>query len=64
MMELYRCANCTALFEKPDVYEWKEEMSGDGWAWETFREYYCPICGSPDIERYYGGYDDAETDHL
>ena len=53
-MESYKCSDCGAVFTEPDEVSWKEEMSGDGWAWQTFHEYYCPECGSQDIERYYG----------
>ena len=54
VMESYKCSDCGAVFTEPDEVSWKEEMSGDGWAWQTFHEYYCPECGSQDIERYYG----------
>jgi len=59
MVERWKCDGCGAVFSEPDEVSWKEEMSGDGWAWQTFTELYCPRCGSQDIERYYGEEDDA-----
>lgn len=65
MLELWKCADCGAVFDDPVCVRWKEEMSGDGWAWQTFTEYYCPNCDSQEIERYYGEeYDDAAADSL
>lgn len=62
MAELYKCDDCGAVFDEPDEFSWREEMSGDGWAWQTFTERYCPICGSQDFDRYYGeDENDAET---
>ena len=57
----YRCAHCGAVFSEPDEVSWKEEMSGDGWAWQTFAEYYCPECGSDDFDEYTED-EDAEED--
>ena len=63
-IELFRCNDCGAKFSEPDEVSWKEEMSGDGWAWQTFVELYCPKCGSQNIEKYYGDNEDAETSAL
>lgn len=65
MIEQWKCSDCGAVFSEPDEVSWKEEMSGDGWAWQTFTELFCPHCGSQDIERYYGeDEDDDGTDSL
>ena len=65
MVEQWKCSDCGAVFSEPDEVSWKEEMSGDGWAWQTFTELFCPRCGSQDIERYYGeDEDDDGTDSL
>lgn len=62
MAELYKCDDCGAVFTEPKEHKWKEEMSGDGWAWQTFTELYCPNCDSQEIEPYYGeDCDDAGT---
>lgn len=64
-MAMYRCAECGATFDEPNIESWREEMSGDGWAWQTFTEYYCPQCGSQDIAECYGeDADDAEPDQM
>ena len=56
---MWRCADCGSTFDEPDEVTWKEEMSGDGWAWQTFTELYCPNCGSQEIEE---DIKDVETD--
>lgn len=54
MVERWKCADCGAVFNDPDEASWKEDMNGEGWAWQTFTELYCPSCGAQEIERYYG----------
>ena len=50
---MYICSDCGAMFDEPKEVSWKEEMSGDGWAWQTFTDLLCPECGSQEIEQAY-----------
>lgn len=65
MIEQWKCKDCGSVFDEPDSRSWKEEMSGDGWAWQTFTDYFCPVCGSEDIKwHYWEDEDDDGTDSL
>ena len=64
-MGQWKCFDCGAVFDEPREHSYKEEMSGDGWAWQTFTDYFCPMCGSDFIEEnYMEDDDDAGTDSL
>lgn len=61
MTELYRCTSCGSVFSEPGVRRWREERSGDGWAWEDCAEYYCPVCYSANLADYDEEDDDEDA---
>lgn len=56
----YKCTNCGRLLDAQDLKEMRDYM-GEFWgtpAYETFNV--CPYCGSEELDKYYGDYDDEE----
>lgn len=47
-----RCRHCNAVLDDADLdrMEYTECLDGEN-GWQRFVEYYCPICGSDDIEQ-------------
>ena len=61
----FKCAHCGAEFDEPHENTWREDMNGDGWAFAVFTEFYCPECGSDEIESAEDeDEEDAETNSL
>lgn len=51
---MWKCLDCGAIFYEPCEKSWREDMNGDGWAFQTITDLFCPYCGSDEIEQYYG----------
>lgn len=49
---MFECEECGRRFEEPEHCTTVEFMGyyGSREAWEEFEDYYCPSCGSTDIE--------------
>lgn len=47
---IYKCDNCGAVFEEPDVMVEDPSPAGVGLAPGKYKYYVCPACGSEDID--------------
>lgn len=46
---MYRCDNCGAEFDEPELYRYRENLDGENGV-ETQTILCCPFCGAEDIE--------------
>lgn len=61
---MFICYDCKEKFDYPEIREW-DEPRGEFWGApcsEHMVEWHCPVCGSEDVEEYYGDDDEEEED--
>lgn len=49
---MWRCNDCGAEFDEPNVRVRLENMDGEN-GWQEWREKFCPCCGAENIEEVY-----------
>lgn len=58
----FKCHSCGEVVDYPDIREW-DEPRGEFWGMpcsEHMIEWYCPVCGSDDIDQDF--YEDEEEE--